>query len=435
MYGKKTFASDAERVAFLFALYHKYTSPIAALEKRTYKKWKDEQQCYEISVSIRRQAEFFMKMNAKIITDRIIAILHKCQNALALYGDQYIESNTETLKANLKQIEKAFSGSCLGYHANIYYRQFQTPQPGDHFSSEWGFMDRFSNPTSSNWVEYTDESVRKVARTDIASDYETRMEQLFDHALQVCEESRDSLLTMVDVMLDRERTSTLDRIRSDIKEINGSISANTIAQAMMPSNFISRDTTAVTQGRRVPAHITLKAELMSLFSPFTGLEGVVKGCKSLLGYMEIHDMVDKSSINKAERIFIGHGRSLLWKDLKDFLQDRLKLSWDEFNREPVAGNATTERLQAMLDNCCFAFLVLTAEDEHKDKSVHARENVIHEAGLFQGHLGFKKAIILLEEGCKEFSNIIGLGQIRFPKGNISAVFEEIRRVLEREKIL
>ena len=57
---------------------------------------------------------------------------------------------------------------------------------------------------------------------------------------------------------------------------------------------------------------------------------------------------------------------------------------------------------------------MTAEDEHSDGTTHARENVVHEAGLFQGKLGFSKAIILLEEGCKEFSNIEGLGQIRFP---------------------
>ena len=62
-------------------------------------------------------------------------------------------------------------------------------------------------------------------------------------------------------------------------------------------------------------------------------------------------------------------------------------------------------------------------------------NVIHEAGLFQGNLGFDKAILLLEEGCQEFSNIQGLGQIRFPKGNIKASFEDVRRVLEREGVL
>jgi predicted nucleotide-binding protein len=78
---------------------------------------------------------------------------------------------------------------------------------------------------------------------------------------------------------------------------------------------------------------------------------------------------------------------------------------------------------------------MTAEDTQGDGTIHARENVIHEAGLFQGRLGFARAIILLEEGCSEFSNIIGLTQIRFRQGNLSAIFEDIRRVLEREKII
>ena len=89
----------------------------------------------------------------------------------------------------------------------------------------------------------------------------------------------------------------------------------------------------------------------------------------------------------------------------------------------------------MLDNAAIAFLIMTAEDEQLDGKMHARMNVIHEAGLFQGRLGFEKAIILLEEGCEEFTNVQGLGQIRFPSGNIGAVFEEIRRVLEREQLI
>lgn len=42
---------------------------------------------------------------------------------------------------------------------------------------------------------------------------------------------------------------------------------------------------------------------------------------------------------------------------------------------------------------------------------------------------------MLEEGCDQFSNIDGLGQIRFPAANIAASFEEVRRVLEREGFL
>jgi predicted nucleotide-binding protein len=89
----------------------------------------------------------------------------------------------------------------------------------------------------------------------------------------------------------------------------------------------------------------------------------------------------------------------------------------------------------MLEEAAIAFIVMTAEDELVDGKIQARMNVAHEAGLFQGRLGFTKAIVLLEDGCDEFSNIHGLGQIRFPKGNIKAVFEEIRRVLERERLI
>jgi predicted nucleotide-binding protein len=62
-------------------------------------------------------------------------------------------------------------------------------------------------------------------------------------------------------------------------------------------------------------------------------------------------------------------------------------------------------------------------------------NVVHEAGLFQGRLTFKRAIILLEEGCDNFSNVHGLNDIRFPKGKMEAAFEEVRGVLEREKLI
>jgi predicted nucleotide-binding protein len=66
------------------------------------------------------------------------------------------------------------------------------------------------------------------------------------------------------------------------------------------------------------------------------------------------------------------------------LAQRLELDWVEFNSESAAGLTTVERLSNMLDQASFAFLVMTAEDERADGTKHARENVIHELGLFQG---------------------------------------------------
>jgi predicted nucleotide-binding protein len=148
----------------------------------------------------------------------------------------------------------------------------------------------------------------------------------------------------------------------------------------------------------------------------------------------LRDLVSHISKMAGGKIFIGHGHARDWKDLKDFLQDRLDLECDDFEAEPPAGKSIEGRLVEMLNDARFAFLVMTAEDEHRDSSRHARENVIHEVGLFQGKLGFERAIILLEEGCAEFSNKSGIVHIPFRRGEISACFEEIRRILEREGI-
>jgi hypothetical protein len=104
---------------------------------------------------------------------------------------------------------------------------------------------------------------------------------------------------------------------------------------------------------------------------------------------------------KGKKIFIGHGHSLVWRELKDFIVGTLNLPCDEFNAVPSAGIPTVVRLKQMLDDAAFAFLVLTAEDERKDGKIQPRMNVVHEAGLFQGRLGFEKAIIVLEEGCEK----------------------------------
>ena len=72
----------------------------------------------------------------------------------------------------------------------------------------------------------------------------------------------------------------------------------------------------------------------------------------------------------------------------------------------------------MPDQADLAFLILTAEDPPATGEFNPRMNVVHQAGLLQGKLGFRKAILFLEEGCQEFSNVRGLTHIPFPKGKM-----------------
>jgi hypothetical protein len=139
--------------------------------------------------------------------------------------------------------------------------------------------------------------------------------------------------------------------------------------------------------------------------------------------------------DKEGTVFLGHGHSSAWQELKQYIEGPLGLRAEEFNGEPMAGRSTIERLAQMLSRSSFAFLVLTGEDLAANGKLHPRANVIHEVGLFQGRLGFARAVVVLEEGCEEFSNIHGLGHIAFRKDYIRGAFVEVRRVLWREGLV
>ena len=134
----------------------------------------------------------------------------------------------------------------------------------------------------------------------------------------------------------------------------------------------------------------------------------------------------------APTIFIGHGRSLQWRDLKDHLSEKHGFDVEAYETGARAGHAIRDVLQQMLDDSSFALLVMTGEDEMDGLAVRARQNVVHEIGLFQGRLGFSKAIVLIEDGTEEFSNIAGINQLRFSKANVKEVFGDVIATIHRE---
>lgn len=133
------------------------------------------------------------------------------------------------------------------------------------------------------------------------------------------------------------------------------------------------------------------------------------------------------------RVFIGHGgASTQWRDLKDHLQDHHGYDVEAFQTGARSGHTIRDILEDMLSVSTFAILVMTGEDAQGDGSMRARQNVVHEAGLFQGRLGFARAIILLEEGVENFSNVDGVQYIGFTRNNIRETFGDVLATLKRE---
>lgn len=130
-------------------------------------------------------------------------------------------------------------------------------------------------------------------------------------------------------------------------------------------------------------------------------------------------------------VFIGHGQHKEWEKLKSHLQDKHDVHVIAYETGARAGHSIRDILDRMANDSSFALLVLTGEDKSED-GVRARQNVIHECGLFQGRLGFDRAIMLVEEGIKLASNFDGIQQLRFRKGRISETFGDVIATLRRE---
>jgi predicted nucleotide-binding protein len=133
-------------------------------------------------------------------------------------------------------------------------------------------------------------------------------------------------------------------------------------------------------------------------------------------------------------VFIGHGHSLLYLKVERFLEKRLGLQTESFESEPRGGQHTVDVLEGMLERASFAVMVMTGDDHVESGNPRARQNVIHEVGLFQGRLGFTKVAVLRQRGTEDFSNIAGLTDLRFDDASIESVFEDLRAMLEREGV-
>lgn len=130
-------------------------------------------------------------------------------------------------------------------------------------------------------------------------------------------------------------------------------------------------------------------------------------------------------------VFIGHGRSPDWRDLKDHLADKHGIRVEAYETGARAGHSIRDVLEQMLRKSSLAVLVHTPEDELAAGTFNPRPNVIHETGLFQGHLGFARAIVLLKENTQEFSNLIGVQQIRY--ADIRQTFGDVLAWIRRER--
>ncbi len=338
------------------------------------------------------------------------------------------------VQKSAEEIGKSWSGSWLGFESRIYYAGLKPTPPGCYFQAGYSPLSSMMN-SAGQWLEYA----KDVVETEIykrAKNPDLSPARRASHrTASIFEKQKELLLAVLRGVSRGNDDPFFVKLTEDAEKLEIPTAREFIASVMPTQITTSLLNPAKAQGIQTPPHIFVSADMMSVQAPSSACELLSRIARQAYSHLERTAKKQATTNRLGTNVFIGHGNSLLWRELKDFINDRAHLPWDEFNRVPVAGITNIARLGEMLDSAAIAFVIMTAEDEQRDGKVRARMNVVHEVGLFQGRLGFTKAIVLLEEGCEQFSNIEGLGQIRFPKGKIASCFEEVRQLLEREHLI
>ncbi len=366
--------------------------------------------------------------------DSLDQIKSICTEIILRFESPDVAESIKALEESVTKADKSWCRSWIGYHSRVYYKDLQPIPPGARFSHEWGLSDSVFLRNTGEWREYTFDAVYNVLKSTSSSLSIDELKEISTQKEMKISDLREELTSIICSCLANSEDEYLRSLKNEAEACEV-FSTQEFIERLSPKQLMSRDALAMQDGAKTPPHIHLHAELLSIQSPKVVAKYLRKTASNLSLHLTNKSRIYMNTPQLGTHIFIGHGRSLLWMEFKDFIRDKLKLDWDEFNRVPVAGVPNTTRLLQMLDKAAMAFLIMTAEDEQGDGKLRARMNVIHEVGLFQGRLGFTRAIILLEEGCENFSNVDGLGHIAFPRGNIKACFQEIRDVLERERLV
>jgi len=130
-------------------------------------------------------------------------------------------------------------------------------------------------------------------------------------------------------------------------------------------------------------------------------------------------------------IFIAHGRKQIYQSLVLHQEEEWDTDVEYFEHEDRTSDQITAVLDRMMEGAGAALIVMTAEDQTIDGTFRTRQNVVHEAGLFQGRLRFARVALLRPHHVEKFSNVDGLLYITLDEDHIEHSFTQIDRFLKK----
>lgn len=141
--------------------------------------------------------------------------------------------------------------------------------------------------------------------------------------------------------------------------------------------------------------------------------GDLKRVKAILsGYLaEMEEDASQTNVNNClvdkSKVFVVHGHDAKLKSEVARLIEKVKITPIILSEQPNCGSTIIEKLENNSDVGA-AICLFTADDEVKDGTKRARQNVVLETGYFWGTLGRDKIVILADHGVELPSDMQGV---------------------------
>jgi hypothetical protein len=187
-----------------------------------------------------------------------------------------LRKDVQALKDAARTVEQSFSGSDFGYHSELYYRNFEKPPLGRQFNVEWGGV----NGPQAGWEQKTADEVK--ARIETLSGVRVdKVEKDSADLVSSAKELGGELLIALAPLHSTQGLTKEKELLNQLEQFDWGQNAKNeycLAAARSYPNM-SRDSNAIMQGSRLPAHDYFEG---------IALQGA-KSCEAVEGFWKISE--------------------------------------------------------------------------------------------------------------------------------------------------
>jgi sugar/nucleoside kinase (ribokinase family) len=153
------------------------------------------------------------------------------------------------------------------------------------------------------------------------------------------------------------------------------------------------------------------------------------------GFLERIETMKTPRAPTTQGVFLVHHESPYRDIVRHFIEEACGLPVYEISSADIAASGFDVSIAEQLPRCCFAVCLLGRNEAMADGRARADQNVVYQAGFFQGKYGFGRVALVAEEGCDGFSNIAGIVRLDFRSPQVDATFIDLRGMFQREGLM